>query len=220
MKIGFSLLVAALACTVPQLAAAVPIHATFNGTVSGSGTFDNVLSDFPIGTAASFTVTFDDAGLVDDAAQVTDYDVGPVSGWLRLGSLEWLFNAGRINTFSYVLGPGNPVTSYGVQLTGTGRTISDNGSIFGLFLSLTPDATPFGGFGPRVGFAYPVPNGTYFSYADLSGVFRTSRETSVPAPGTGLLMFGAVVVLFFGRRRSVIEDGRAPGIAEDPGARA
>jgi hypothetical protein len=36
MKISFPLLVAALACTVPQLASAVPIHATFNGTVSGS----------------------------------------------------------------------------------------------------------------------------------------------------------------------------------------
>lgn len=138
MKNSFLLLVAALACTVPQLAAAVPIHATFNGTVSGSSAFSNLLSDFPIGTAASFSVTFDDAGLVDDAAQVTDYDVAPVSGWLRLGSLEWLFNAGRINTFSYVLGPGHPVISYGLQLTGTGPTISDNGSIFGLFLPLTP----------------------------------------------------------------------------------
>ena len=133
MKISFPLLVAALACSVPQLAAAVPIHATFNGTVSGSGTFTNVLSDFPIGTAASLNVTFDDAGLVDDAAQVTDYDVGPVSGWLRLGSLEWLFDAGRINTYTFLSGPGHPVVSYGVQLTGTGPTISDNGSIFGLF---------------------------------------------------------------------------------------
>ena len=203
MKNSLPLLVAALACAIPQLASAVPIHATFNGTISGSSAFTNVLSDFPIGTAASFNVTFDDAGLVDDAAQVTDYDVAPVSGWLRLGSVEWLFDAGRINTFSYMPGPGNPVISYGLQLTGTGPTISDNGSIFGLFLPLTPDATPFGGFGPRVGFAYPVPNGTYFSYADLSGIFRTSSEPSVPVPepGTGLLMFGAVVLILFARRR-------------------
>lgn len=94
MKIRIALLVAALACTVPQLAAAVPVYATFNGTVSGSTAFTSVLSDFPVGTAASFNVTFDDAGLVDDAAQVTDYDLAPLSGWLRLGSLEWLFNAG------------------------------------------------------------------------------------------------------------------------------
>lgn len=200
MKISFPLLVAALICAVPQLASAIPVNATFNGTVSGSSTFTNVLSDFPIGTAASFNVTFDDAGLVDDAAQVTDYDVAPVSGWLRLGSLEWLFDAGRINTYTFMSGPGNPVISYGLQLTGTGPTISDNGSIFGLFLALTPDATPFAGFGPRVGFGYPVPSGTYYSYADLSGIFRTSNERSVPAPGTGLLMFSAVVLLAVWRR--------------------
>jgi len=204
MKNSFPLLVAALICAVPQLASAIPVNATFDGTVSGSTAFTNVLSDFPIGTAASFNVTFDDAGLVDDAAQVTDYDVAPVSGWLRLGSLEWLFNAGRINTFSFMPGPGNPVISYGVQLTGTGPIISDNGSIFGLFLPLTPNATPFGGFGPQVGFAYPVPNGTYFSYAHLSGIFRTSSEASVPVrvpePGTGLLMLSAVALLAAWRR--------------------
>jgi hypothetical protein len=195
MKNSFPLLVAALMYAVPQLAAAIPVNATFNGTVSGSSTFTNVLNDFPVGTTASFNVTFDDAGLVEDAALVTDYDVAPVSGWLRLGSLEWLFNAGRINTYSFMSGPGNPVISYGLQLTGTGPAVSDNGSLFGLFLSLTPDATPFGSFGPRVGFGYPVPSGTYYSYADLSGNFSTSNATSVPEPGTGLLMFSAIVLL-------------------------
>jgi hypothetical protein len=203
MKISFPLLVAVLACAVPQFASAIPVNATFSGTVSGSGLFTNVLSDFPLGTAASFNVTFDDAGLVDDAAQANDFDVAPVSGWLRLGSLEWLFDAGRINTFTYMPGPGNPVTSYGVQLTGTGPTVSDNGSLFGLFLTLTPDATPFADFGPQVGFAYPVPGGTYFSYAHLSGMLRTSSETSVPAPGMGSFMFGAGVLSLFVRGRSV-----------------
>jgi hypothetical protein len=201
MKISFSLLVAALACSVPQLAAAVPINATFNGTVSGSSVFDNVLSDFPIGTAASFNVTFDDARLVDDAAQISGSDVGPVSGWLRLGSLEWLFNAGAISTYSFMSGPGNPVVSYGLQLTGAGPTIGGNGSIFGLFLTLTPDATPFAGRAPLAGFAYPVPSGEYYSYADLSGVFQTSNVTSVPDPGAGLLMLSAVALLAIGRRQ-------------------
>ena len=200
MKISFPLLVATLAFSVPQLAAAVPIHATFNGTVSGSGGFTNVLNDFPVGTAASFNVTFDDARLVDSAEDVTGYDVGPVSGWLRLGTLEWLFNAGSIWTYSYLNGPGYPVISYGLQLTGTGPTISDNGSIFGLFLQLTPDATPFAAGTPRAGFGYPVPNGTYYSYADLSGIFRTSNETQVPEPRSALLMLGAVALLAIWRR--------------------
>lgn len=201
MKSNFPLLVAALACAVPQLASAIPVNATFNGTVSGAaGSFDTVLTDFPVGTAASFDVTFDDARLVDDAALLTGYDVGPVSGWLRLGTLEWLFNAGSIWTYSYLNGPGNPVVSYGLQLTGTGPTISDSGSIFGLFLTLTPDATPFAGRAPMAGFRYPVPSGEYYSYADLSGIFRTSNQTSVPLPGTGVLMFSAVALLAVWRR--------------------
>ncbi len=200
MRNRFPLLVAALAFAAPQFAAAVPIYATFNGTVSGSGGFTNVLSDFPVGTTASFNVTFDDANLVDSAADLTGYDVGPVSGWLRLGTLEWLFNTGSIWTYSYLGGPGHPVISYGLQLTGAGPTISDNGSIFGLFLTLTPDATPFAGRAPMAGFRYPVPNGEYYSYADLSGIFRTSNQTSVPLPGTGLLMLGAVALLAVWRR--------------------
>jgi hypothetical protein len=197
MKISFPLLFAALACSVPQLASAIPVNATFNGAVAGAGgAFDAVLNDFPIGTAASFNVTFDDASLVDDAALIPGYDVGPVSGWLRLGSLEWLFNAGSIYTYSYFSGPGNPVVSYGLQLTGTGPTMSGNSTIFGLFMQLTPDATPFtGSFAPRAGFRYPVPSGEYYSYADLAGTFRTSNQTSVPAPGAGLLMLSAVALL-------------------------
>ena len=202
MKISFPLVVAALACSVPQLASAIPVNATFNGTVSGAtATFDTVLNDFPIGTAASFNVIFDDVALVDSASQVTGLGVGPVSGWLRLGSLEWLFNAGSIYTYTYLGGPGNPIVSYGLQLTGTGPTMSGNSSLFGLFLQLTPDATPFAGSVPRAGFRYPVESGEYYSYADLSGTFRTSNQTSVPAPGAGLLMLSAVALLAIRSRK-------------------
>jgi len=115
MKKVVPLLIAAFACTVPQLASAVPVRATFDGTVSGSsGFFTTVLNDFPVGTTASFDVSFDDSGLVDDAALVNDFDVAPVSGRVRLGSLEWLLDAGRIWTYTYMIGPGNPVISYGL----------------------------------------------------------------------------------------------------------
>jgi hypothetical protein len=197
------LLVAAFGCTISQLASAVPVRATFDGTVAGSsGIFNQVLNDFPAGTAASFDVTFDDAGLVDSAALANDFDVAPVSGWLRMGSLEWLFDAGRVWTFSYLnQSPDFPVVSYGLQLTGTGPTLSGNSSLFGLFLSLTPDATPFASNMPMVGFAYPVPSGEFYSYADLSGNFTTSREgTSVPEPNTLLLMGGGLVLLAWLRR--------------------
>ncbi|MGH8238276.1 MAG: PEP-CTERM sorting domain-containing protein [Steroidobacteraceae bacterium] len=196
------LLIAALTCSVPQLASAVPVRATFDGTVSGSSVFANVLNDFPVGTAASFDVSFDDTGLVDSAANATDFDLAPVSGWMRLGSLEWLFDAGRIWTYTYTNDPGFPVVSYGLQLTGSGPTISNGAaSIFGLFLQLTPDATPYSGRDPMAGFRYPFDGGEFYSYANLSGTFSTSRQTtSVPEPSTGLLMGSALLLLGFLRR--------------------
>jgi hypothetical protein len=206
MKKIVPVLVAALACSFSQLASAVPVRATFAGTVSGSsGLFNSVLNDFPVGTTASFDVTFDDSGLVDDAALVNDFDVAPVSGSIRLGSLEWLLDAGRIWTYSYMIGPGNPVISYGLQLTGTGPSIAGgSASLFGLFLSLTPDATPLSSRMPLVGFAYPFDGGEFYSYADLAGNFTTSREpTRVPEPNTALLMCGALALLACLRRQRV-----------------
>ena len=206
MKKMLPLLIAAFACTVPQLAAALPVRATFDGTVAGSsGLFTNVLNDFPAGTTASFDVTFDDAGLVDSAASATDFDLAPVSGWLRMGSLQWSLDAGRIWQYSYLnQTPDFPVISYGLQLTGTGPTVGGNASLFGLFLSLTPDATPYGSNVPMVGFAYPFAGGESYSYADFSGNFTTSRQsTSVPEPPTGLLMCGALVLLAYLRRQRV-----------------
>jgi len=195
------LLVAAIACTVPQLASAVPVRATFNGTVSGAaGLYDTVLNDFPIGTIASFDVTFEDSGLVGDAALINDLDVAPVSGYVRMGALEWLLDAGRVWTYTYLNGPGNPVQSYGLQLTGTGPTVAGGGaSIFGLFLRVTPDALP-DGTAPFFGFRYPFDGGEYYSYAELDGDYRTSRQTtSVPEPNTGLLMLSGLALLVFWR---------------------
>lgn len=205
MKKTIPLVIAAFAFTLPQLASAVPLRATFDGTVTGSsGLNDAVLSDFPLGTTASFDVTFDDTALVDDAAHITTYDLAPVSGWLRLGSLEWTLDAGSIWTYTYnYVAPDFPVVSYGAQLTGTGPTIAGgSASLFGLFMSLTPDGLPFGANGPLVGFAYPFDGGEFYSYANLSGDFHTSRESRpVPEPSTMLLMSSALGLLLLLRVR-------------------
>ena len=51
------------------------------------------------------------------------------------------------------------------------------------------------------GFRYPFDGGEFYSYANLSGTFSTSRETtSVPEPSTGLLMGSALLLLGFLRR--------------------
>jgi hypothetical protein len=205
MKKTIPLVIAAFAFTLPQLASAVPLRATFDGNVSGSsGFFNTVLNDFPAGTAASFDVTFDDTALVDDASQATNFNLAPVSGWVRLGSLEWTLDAGRIWTYTYNYAPPNfPTVSFGAQLTGTGPSIAGgSASLFGLFLSLTPDGLPLGGSAPMVGFTYPFDGGEFYSYAQLAGDFHTSRENpSVPEPNTLLLMSSALGLLLLLRVR-------------------
>ena len=215
MKRMIPLLVAAFGCMVSQLASAVPVRATFDGAVTGSsGFFSNVLSDFPAGTTASFDVTFDDAGLVDDVSLTGDFDLAPVSGWLRMGALEWLLDAGRIYTYTYQNQPPNfPVVSYGLQLTGTGPSIAGgSASLFGLFMQLAPDGTPFGSNGPMVGFAYPFPGGELYSYADLAGNFHTSSEQRpVPEPGSGILMCSALALLLEMRTKKWFRAVRSDG---------
>lgn len=211
MKKTIPLLIAAFVCTVPQLASAVPVRATFDGSVTGStGLNDAVLSDFPLGTTASFDLTFNDAALVDDAADATTFDLGPVSGWVRLGALQWSLDAGHIWSFTYnSVPPDFPVVSYGMQMTGTGPSIAGGAaSLFGLFMTLTPDATPITGLSPMVGFTYPFDGGEFYSYAQLSGNFQTSTESrSVPEPSTALLMCGALgmLVLLRVRKRVTVD---------------
>jgi hypothetical protein len=208
MKKMIPLAIAALAFTVPQLASAVPIRATFDGTVTGSsGLNDAVLSDFPLGTTASFDLTFEDAPLVADASDITTFDVGPLSGWVRLGSLQWTLDAGRIWSYLYNnVPPDFPVVSYGLQMTGTGPSIAGGGaSLFGLFMNITPDGLPYGAEGPKVGFRYPFDGGEFYSYANLAGNFQTSREgRSVPEPNTLLLMSSALGLLGLVRVRKRI----------------
>lgn len=181
-------------------ASAVPVHATFNGTVTGSsGFFNTVLNDVPAGTAASFDITFDDSGLVP-TLPVTDLDVAPVSGSLRLGALEWLLNAGQVWTYTYQTTPGNPVLAYGLQLTGTGPSFGASSGLFGLFMRIAPDLTPYGTNPFSAGFTYPVQGGEFYSYADLGGTFNVTRgSTPVSEPNMVLLMLAGFAMLMFWR---------------------
>jgi hypothetical protein len=185
-------------CVICVAAQAAPIHATFSGVVTGSTSyFTQILNDVPAGTAASFDVTFDDSGLLP-SAPLSDLDLAPVSGWLRLGSQQWSLDAGSIWSYSFQnIGPDFPIVSYGLQLTGTGPAIG-SGSLFGLFLSLKPDLTLAHGL--TAGAAYPTGGGAYYSYADLSGNFSASRATPVPEPGT-LLLLSSGMLLVWGARR-------------------
>ena len=78
----------------------MPIHATFNGTVTGASDFNtSVLADFPVGTGASFDVVFDNGNL--GPTFPTTFTVANVSGTVHLGSLEWTLDSGGIASFQF-----------------------------------------------------------------------------------------------------------------------
>jgi hypothetical protein len=205
-----SLVLAIAISAFSSLAVATPIRATFNGTVSGGLAFSNdLLNEFPIGTAASFDVTFDDSGLLA-SAPLTDLDLAPVFGTVRLGALEWLLNAGRVTSYTYLSAPGFEITSYGLQLTGNGPLAAGDDSFFGLFLGITPTldfvtTNPY-----SVGFRSPFAGGETYGYTTLSGTSRIERvSVSVSEPDTLFLAsvaFAAFAFIWVRRKRT----GSAP----------
>jgi hypothetical protein len=186
-----------------SVASAVPVRATFDGAVSGFLHYEGPANDFPLGTAASFDVVFDDDALVD-LLPVTQFGLSSVSGWLRLGDLEWLIDAGRIETYAYT---GVETSAFRLSFTGTGPGISGDGLLSGLFLWITPGSTPMPGEAITAGFGYETVYPelgltiTNFGYTVLSGAIAV---TEVPEPATGALILSAFALMGFARRRPAI----------------
>lgn len=178
-------------------ASATPVHATFNGSVTGALFINELLTDFPIGTAASFDVTFDDSSLGPIAT--TSFSVEPVSGTVKLGAYEWILDSGHITSYEFTLSDGH-VNWYELQLTGTGPTIPSGASLFGLFTQFTPDLQLVSSQSLMVGFAYQFDGGTNFGYAYIDGNFAATKSTTVPEPATAFLMIPALALLLRKRR--------------------
>jgi PEP-CTERM motif len=199
-----SIALAVIACSLSLPALAVPVRAQFSGAVTDyTAFFSNVASEFPLGSAASFDVTFDDANLGPSAP--SQYDLAPVSGTVRLGGLEWLLDAGRIWSYTYQNQPGFPVDHYGLQLTGSGPSINSNGSLFGLFLRIAPNLDPAAIDPFMIGFRFPFAGGggESYGYAKVTGTSNITRGgVSVPEPSTLLLITLGFVLLGFNSRNA------------------
>lgn len=188
----------------PAVASAVPVRATFSGSTTGFLFATGPgLGDLPAaGTTASFQIDFDDAALAPSGP--ASLDVGPVSGWLRLGAYEWLIDSGRVGggTIS-----GSTWLSYDLRFTGSGPTLTNGWDLYGLLMSLTTTTLdPYGPYPLLVGFSQTTTtssgSSTVFNYATLAGDFSVGpRPTSVPEPATGVLLLSGLAGLVLARRR-------------------
>lgn len=182
-------------------AEAIPVRAMFHGEVIGSLSFPQVLADFPVHTAASFELNFDDADL--PANLPATFPPISASGWLRLGSYEWTLDAARVFSVTYTSIDPFPVLRYNLQWTGTGPSIPSGGSLFGLFTNLEmPTLGPSLSNSLIAGFGYPTSSGEFYSYAVLNGVYAIG-PVAVAEPGSlALMLVGLGGVAMRLRRRA------------------
>jgi hypothetical protein len=194
-----SLTLAAALALLPALTSAAPVTASFSGVVTGALISNaSVLTDFPVGTSASFSTSFDDS-LLTPNLPVTGFDLGLASGQLALGAVVWQLDHGYIMSYQYQFT--GEVDWYQLRFTGTGPSITNGGELFGLFLQVTPDLQLVAGPGSiNAGFGYSNATVTSYSYASLGGDFEVTHPVPEPT-SVGLTGLGLAVLRLARRRR-------------------
>lgn len=193
---SFLNLVRALCATALWVASAAQaglVNVSFSGEVSGPNSAGIDFSGaVPAHTVVSFSVNFYDR--VGDGDPSDWYaPVGPVSGWLNLGSRHYELAGGGASGMQIIFDPVY-VYEYGVRFFGAGPDLGlgQDEFFFGLFLQYRS----VNGWGPgsSVGFGIPSGGGAGFGYLDLVGE-ATVGPAQVPEPGSPALALLALAAL-------------------------
>lgn len=178
-----------------MLAQAAPVTLNYSGTV-GSYQFGSSLSSaIPLGSAVSLSLSFNDT--FSDGSYTFSDDLGPVSGSLSVGGLNYLFDGYAPWSYSQSTNPYQLVTVT-PKFTGTGPSAA-GGDLFALFLSFTPSLTLAAD--PYLGFSFTNGSFTSYEYAIFNGQGRVTPN-GVPLPGTLLMLATGLIGLALARRAS------------------
>ena len=112
----------------------MPAHAgqiqmSYTGTVFNYFSLGILQDDFPIGTAVSMVLTYDDSFIGAPTSQFYLGLAPSISGTMTLGSSSYTIDAMRLSYFSYGATIDDPSPSYGFHVSGTGPD-TDDGEVF------------------------------------------------------------------------------------------
>lgn len=192
-------LVAALSA-LPSL----PVHAglinmSYSGSVFGYFSLPILQDDFPLGTAVSMALTYDDSFIGLPTSQFYLGLAPAISGTMTLGGSVYTLNAMSLSYFSYGATAADPSPNYGFHVSGTGPATGDGEVFSGIDLSF--NLTSLGaslliGFGNTNWF---VANNGYLLHSGTTSHQRVSNP--VPAPGTLALLLAGLGAWVLGRPR-------------------
>lgn len=190
--------------------AGVPAHAgliamQFSGSVYGHWSLPIVEDDFPVGTAVSMALTYDDSFIGVPATQFYLGLAPAISGTVTVGSSQYQIQSMRLSYFSYGATADDPSPNYGFHAAGTGPA-TDDGEVFSgidLFFSAATLGRP-----TLIGFGNTDWQVAHNGYLLVSGTATHERLPSpVPLPGTLWLLLAALSAWALAQR------GRAPALA-------
>ena len=182
----------------------LPVHAglinmSYSGSVFGYFSLPILQDNFPVGTAVSMALTYDDSFIGLPTSQFYLGLAPAISGTMTLGGSVYTLNAMSLSYFSYGATTADPSPNYGFHVSGTGPA-TDDGEVFS-GIDLTFNQTSLGtpgliGFGNTNWF---VANNGYMLHSGTTSHQRVSNP--VPEPGTLALLLAGLGAWGLGRPR-------------------